>query len=960
MITAKQPDKEGYSYPVDFWALGCLTFELLHSYSPFSAKTAKQIFYRVLQGDRHDYGRRVSAPARSMISGLLQADPQLRSDETQVWAEPFFTAHYHWTDLLSRSVPPPTGKFETPSATQGNAEPSSPAPNTDRKTEQASFGSLLEARITSSAHHWLEKTASFETASVSSCDTNGTSSEKLVVAQRWAQLQSECCVDRTTWSNILDECFMYCLPSAVFRHQYGAFNENGVKVLVGIDAFIEDMRAGMQPLEDGVDGCVLFCIDESSALETPQGLLWSGWASSRGQRSRSTQVIMSMHISKEGKITKIQQAMDVITFSKQLRRHQSKASPEDTFASPRPFGIFDLNILGKLGQGNFCEVWKARITSTGSIVAMKSQPVAFEAELVSEMKLHEKMKHPFIIELLGAFELPEKVCVVMEYVGTGTLLQIQNGFPMNRLPLEAVRFYASEIAVALIYIHSRGVIFNDLKPEKIIVQDSGHVKLTDFESASEVVENGKGKAGDLSNCIDYHAPEILMGMPCSTHTDWWVFGCLVFELAVGVGPFDSDDIVATKASITAGTRIEFPFEVDPHFASLVNAFLKPDPTDRLNKSTIECHDFFLRVDWQAVEELRAVPWNPAQANSLSSGDTMDAVEALEEDSWQFHQAEKFFSLYTQCCTDPLAWSEVVESIFLFTTPNLPYRDMSASKVDPSTNLYYIVGAQELAHDADIASATQEFPVEMSVAPDRFCRNMEHGFAALTVKSSTPFGSVAVAGAARMIFSASSELLTRVEICFNVYEFMAQLNDEAKTSVSPFRRAESDVGSLMPRPFSSPRQAASEAESPIKEDVGRAYRRVREIANRPVFNHSESAPGNLMALAQGDGKTLPSQQNESTTQGGDERLAGPEKYDDRDSPGSSSAVPLSPGTPDGLSSEGLSREERRHQRKERRQKRREEREYQLQLAQQAHKDEMDEEDPHAPRMNMSFPTYDLDP
>ncbi|XP_028410448.1 ribosomal protein S6 kinase beta-1-like [Dendronephthya gigantea] len=101
----------------------------------------------------------------------------------------------------------------------------------------------------------------------------------------------------------------------------------------------------------------------------------------------------------------------------------------------------------------------------------------------SERNILEAVKHPFIVDLIYAFQTGRKLYLILEYLSGGELFMRlkQKGVLME----DTTAFYLSEITLALEYLHKQGIIYRDLKPENILLQADGHIKLTDFGMCKE-------------------------------------------------------------------------------------------------------------------------------------------------------------------------------------------------------------------------------------------------------------------------------------------------------------------------------------------------------------------------------------------------------------------------------------------------------------------------------------------
>jgi len=135
------------------------------------------------------------------------------------------------------------------------------------------------------------------------------------------------------------------------------------------------------------------------------------------------------------------------------------------------------------------------------------------------------VNHPFLVNLEFAFQTPDKIFFVIQFLRGGELFQhLRN---VRRFSEDRARFYSAEIILALDYLHAKDIIYRDLKPENILLDDEGHICLTDFGLA-KYVGNGT-KANTFVGTPEYLAPEIITGIGHSKPADWWSLGILLYN-----------------------------------------------------------------------------------------------------------------------------------------------------------------------------------------------------------------------------------------------------------------------------------------------------------------------------------------------------------------------------------------------------------------------------------------------
>ncbi|XP_048464243.1 serine/threonine-protein kinase Sgk2 isoform X2 [Rhincodon typus] len=205
----------------------------------------------------------------------------------------------------------------------------------------------------------------------------------------------------------------------------------------------------------------------------------------------------------------------------------------NSFAKPT-----DFDFLKIIGKGSFGKVLLAKRKSDGRFYAIKVLEKKMilnrkdQKNIMSERNvLLKNVKHPFLVGLHYCFQTTEKLYFVLDYVNGGELffhLQREHTFPEPR-----ARFYASEVASAIGYLHSLNIVYRDLKPENILLDSQGHIVLTDFGLCKEVIEP-TGTTSTFCGTPEYLAPEVLQKQPYDRTVDWWCFGAVIFEMLFGL------------------------------------------------------------------------------------------------------------------------------------------------------------------------------------------------------------------------------------------------------------------------------------------------------------------------------------------------------------------------------------------------------------------------------------------
>lgn len=218
----------------------------------------------------------------------------------------------------------------------------------------------------------------------------------------------------------------------------------------------------------------------------------------------------------------------------------------------------------------------------------------------SEKDILLMMDHPFIIRLLGTFQDQDYLYLALEYADGGDLFSRLE--KENFLHEEHARFYTMEAALALEHLHSLGVAHRDFKPENILIDFKGHIKLADFGSA-KIIE---GYSFTQCGTPEYTAPEMILGQGHSLPVDLWALGVALFEMVVGHSPFVGEDLLVIYQKILS-VQIASPEQaLGADVAHLTTDLLQYDPASRYGfrhagAKDIKGHKWFSDTNWAAVE-----------------------------------------------------------------------------------------------------------------------------------------------------------------------------------------------------------------------------------------------------------------------------------------------------------------------------------------------------------------------
>ena len=270
--------------------------------------------------------------------------------------------------------------------------------------------------------------------------------------------------------------------------------------------------------------------------------------------------------------------------------------------------------LAQLGKGSFGEVYLVQKINTQEKFAMKvlrKERIMGQNLLkyaIAERNVLSLSNHPFIVKLNFAFQTSSKLFLILEYCPNGDLAK--HLLFEKRFSEEKAKFYICEVLLALENLHQRDIIFRDLKPDNVVLDEEGHCKLTDFGLSKEGV-NENQFAKSFCGSIAYLAPEMLKKQGHGKAVDWYLLGVLFYEMLVGITPFFTTRKEDIFHNIEFG-ELKIPEFISESAASLLRGLLQKDPNKRLGGSIkdaqeIKEHPYFKDVDWDNVYNKKIPP-----------------------------------------------------------------------------------------------------------------------------------------------------------------------------------------------------------------------------------------------------------------------------------------------------------------------------------------------------------------
>ncbi|KAJ8608326.1 hypothetical protein CTAYLR_009416 [Chrysophaeum taylorii] len=348
--------------------------------------------------------------------------------------------------------------------------------------------------------------------------------------------------------------------------------------------------------------------------------------------------------------------LDRQSFRAYLKASMSGKNNRKNTPHPEPR---DLRRVAALGSGTFGRV-SLVVTPERQVYALKQMQKKQILECHQERNImNEKnllaacSQHPMVLELVATYQDRDCVYMLLELVQGGELWSLIYEKKAETRELRrggcgcfatrAASFYAACVAEALSYVHGRGIAYRDLKPENLMIDAKGYVKVIDFGFAKVVPwDDAKGrhhaKTYTVCGTPEYLSPELVQSRGHDRAVDLWAFGCLIFELLAGRTPFaDSSQpeiyrkILSAKKILDSKSRL-WPKGFASDAKDLVQKLAKTEPIYRLGADDAKDHPWFASLDFKALykADLEA-PYVPRIKDALDTSNFLPCEEDDDDD-----------------------------------------------------------------------------------------------------------------------------------------------------------------------------------------------------------------------------------------------------------------------------------------------------------------------------------------
>jgi len=303
-------------------------------------------------------------------------------------------------------------------------------------------------------------------------------------------------------------------------------------------------------------------------------------------------------------------ATDVV-LTKAAGKQKAEIHPKNASRQNR-MKLADLNVLHTIGVGEFGSVDCVEHKKSGRKFALKkiSKGIYYQKGIISNL-INEKncllaVHHPFIIQVFGTYQ-DDQFCYFLLELVTGAEF-FETLITYLKFDIPSTTFYAANVVLAFAHLHKHGIVYRDTKPENLLLDSNGYIKLIDLGFCKAI---GSGRTETFCGTLDYLAPELVKKVPHGFGVDWWSLGILIYEMLIGRPPFRADTPDATFDKITSG-KVRFPKWLNEDYKpsrKVIKKFLKQNPDERLGVnsdidaglSAIKSHPWFDVIEWDKLE-----------------------------------------------------------------------------------------------------------------------------------------------------------------------------------------------------------------------------------------------------------------------------------------------------------------------------------------------------------------------
>jgi len=300
----------------------------------------------------------------------------------------------------------------------------------------------------------------------------------------------------------------------------------------------------------------------------------------------------------------------------------------------------ELTVHNLIGVGSFGRVRLVRHETSSTYYALKCMNKGLVVarkqvtHVNNEKSILARCSHPFLVNLVGWYQDMHELYMLFELMLGGELFSIMS---KGIFTADTCRFYSGNVTSAFEYLHERKIAYRDLKPENLLLDEKGYLKIADFGFAKVV----KDRTWTLCGTPDYLAPEIITCKGHNCCVDWWALGIFLYELLTGFPPFSADEQVETFKRILSA-KLVFPDICDQACRDLLSSLLRVNPTNRLGAGggrEVREHAFYQPLDFVKLISRQLPTPHVPKVSSPSDISNYDKFDEPDLQQWDDHNTD---------------------------------------------------------------------------------------------------------------------------------------------------------------------------------------------------------------------------------------------------------------------------------------------------------------------------------